>query len=139
METNRFKKSFGGREKFFTKKSQTKKNMFIGDCVIRAVAHATQKPYIDVWNDLVDLSKKTLNLPNEEATYGVYLENIGWEKQKPMRNSKNKTLRVAQFPSKPRGKYIIQTSGHLTAIVNRVHLDTWDCGGYRANSFWIKK
>lgn len=140
METNRFKKSFGGREKFFTKKSQkTKKNLYVGDCVVRAIAHATKKPYKEVWDELMDLSKKTLQMPNEEINYNSYLKLIGWEKQKPFRNQNNKTVRVAYFPAKPKGKYIISTRNHLTSIVNRVHLDTWDCGGYRANSFWIKK
>jgi len=138
METIKFRKSFGGREKLFTKKSQTKKNMYVGDCVVRAVAHATQKPYIEVWNDLMELSKKTLQMPNTEANYGCYLESIGWKKQKPVRNCNNKTIRVAEFPAKPRGKYIISTRSHLTSIVNRVHLDSWNCGGYRANTYWVK-
>ncbi len=140
MQTNRFKKSFGGREKFFTKKSQkTKKNLYVGDCVIRAISHATKKPYKEVWDELMDLSKETLQMPSSQLGFEAYLKKMGWQKQKPIRNTKNKTVRVAEFPAKPRGKYIISTRTHLTAIVNRVHLDTWNCGGYRANSFWVKK
>ena len=32
--------------------------------------------------------------------------------------------------------YIILTRSHLTAIVDGEHLDAWNCGTYRANSYY---
>lgn len=134
---NKFVKS-NPREKFYSKKERTKKNLITSDCVIRAIVHATGKDYKEVWNELLELSKQTLFLPNDNQTYEVYLKSIGWVKKKPLRNLDNKTFEVRSFPANARKRYIIQTSGHLTAIVNGKHLDTWDCGYQRANSYFEK-
>ena len=127
------------REKIFPKKQRTKKNIETDDCVIRAIVHATGLEYKTVWNNLLEISKDTLFLPNQHQTYEKYLESLGWEKCPPKRNIyNNKTYEVRHFPVRPRGKYIIQTSGHLTAIVNGKHLDVWNCGNSRANSDYEK-
>jgi hypothetical protein len=134
---NAFVKS-NPREKIFPKKQRTKKNVQTGDCVIRAIVHATGMDYGTVWNALLDLAKESNFLPNYEENYGQYLESIGWVKRKPKRNFYNKTYEVRHFPSKPRGKYVILTTGHLTAIVNGKHMDSWNCGRSRANSYYEK-
>ncbi len=135
---NTFVKS-NPREKIFLKKQRTKKNVQAGDCVIRAIVHATGKDYKTVFNGLADMSKETMWLPNEVKCFEAYLVSHGWVKRKPMRDKYNKTYMVMNFPAKPRGRYIILTTSHLTAIVNRKHLDSWDCGLYRANSYYEKK
>ena len=136
MNTINFIKSYGGRDKLFSPKQRTNKNLHIGDCVIRSIVHATGKNYLQVWVDLMKLSQETLFLPNHEKTYGKYLISLGWVKRKPKRNEYNRTYEVRLFPTKPRGKYIIQTRRHLTTIINGKHLDSWNCGYYRANSYW---
>ena len=132
---NTFVKS-NPREKIFPKKQRTKKNVQTGDCVIRAIVHATGMDYKTVFNGLLDKSKETMFLPNQEQTYTKFLESHGWVKRRPMRNDNNKTYEVRHFPAKPRGRYIIHTTSHLTAIVNGKHMDSWNCGGWRANSYF---
>jgi len=132
---NTFVKS-NPREKLYPKKQRTKKNMNTDDCVIRAIVHATGIDYITVFNALLDLAKESTFLPSYEVNYGKYLESIGWVKRKPMRNGLGKTYEVRNFPAKPRGKYIILTTSHLTAIVNGKHMDSWNCGRWRANSYY---
>ena len=127
------------REKIFPKKQRTKKNVQAGDCVIRAIVHATGKDYKTVFNGLADMSKETMWLPSEEKCFEAYLLAHGWVKRKPKRNDYNKTYEVRNFPAKPRGKYIIHTRLHLTAIVNGKHMDSWNCGAWRANSYYEKK
>ena len=134
---NTFVKS-NPREKIFPKKQRTKKNIRTGDCVIRAIVHATGKDYKEVWKGLLDTSNETMFLPNFKECYEVYLESLGWVKRRPMRNDYNKTYEVRHFPAKPRGRYIIKTTSHLTAIVNGKHMDTWNCGQWRANSYYEK-
>ena len=126
------------REKLFPKKEKLKKNLVTHDCVVRAIVHATGKDYKTVWNSLLEISKDTLFLPNSNETFEVYLKSIGWVKKKPLRNILNKTFKVCDFPARPKKRYIIQTRGHLTAIVNGKHLDSWDCGYQRANSYYEK-
>ena len=134
---NTFVKS-NPREKIFPKKQRTKKNIRTGDCVIRAIVHATGKDYKEVWKGLLETSKETMFLPNFKECYEVYLESLGWVKRRPMRNDYNKTHEVRHFPAKARGRYIIKTTSHLTAIVNGKHMDTWNCGQWRANSYYEK-
>jgi hypothetical protein len=131
---NKFEKSYGGREKLVPMK--TKKSAQVGDCVFRAIAHATGIPYKQVWNDLLELSKETLNLPNSEETYGRYLISKGWYKKRPKRDRRNKTIEVCKFPAEKQRSYIIHTRTHLTAIVKGIHKDSWNCGRYRANSYY---
>jgi len=133
----KFKKS-NPRENMFPKKQRTKKNINTGDCVIRAIVHATGEDYENVWKNLLDISKETLFYPNCPETYEIYLKSLGWIKKKPLRDLNGKTYEVRNFPAKPRGKYIILTSRHLTAIVNGTHLDSWNCGPWRANSYYEK-
>ncbi len=134
---NTFVKS-NPREKMFPKKQRTKKNIDTGDCVIRAIVHATDMDYRTVWNALLNVSNDTLFYPNQRETYEKYLESHGWVKRRPMRNNSNKTYEVRHFPAKPRGRYIILTARHLTAIVNGKHMDSWNCGYSRANSYYEK-
>ena len=138
----KFEKSFGGREKYFpTKLKKDRTN----DCVIRAIANATGTDYMAVFEDLLELSLETGHLPNQERTYGKYLEErMGWIKQKPMRNSRNKLLKVKQIKSEE--DLIVSTSGHLTFIrgqycsTDNIYymtlLDTWDCRNSTAYSYW---
>jgi len=133
----KFKES-NPREKMFPKNQRTKKNILTGDCVIRAIVHATGQDYETVWKSLLDISKETLFLPNQEETFELYLQSLGWVKKKPLRKQNGKTYEVRKFPAKPQGKYIIKTRKHLTAIVNGTHLDSWNCGPWRANSYYEK-
>ena len=59
-------------------------------------------------------------------------------KKETTSKANGKTYEVRKFPAKPRGKYIIKTRKHLTAIVNGTHLDSWNCGPWRANSYYEK-
>ena len=132
----KFEKSFGGREKYFPtklKKDQT------GDCVVRAIANATGTDYMAVWEDLLELSIETGHMPNQERTYGKYLEEqMGWIKQKPMRNSRNKLLKVKQIECDK--DLIVSTSGHLTYVngdnFQMTLIDSWDCRNATAYSYW---
>ena len=116
----------------------TKKELVVGDCVVRAIVHATDKGYKEVFKELTEYalhhpSCLPINFPE---VYEDYLYDLGFTKHKPKKNSKGKTYCVNKFPIEEGKKYIILTSGHLTAIVDGEHLDSWDSGDYRANSYY---
>jgi hypothetical protein len=134
-ETMKYQKSNGGRENYFPTKL---KKDATSDCVIRAIAIATGLDYMKVWNDLFDLGREIGHLPNNKKCYEAYLETLGWEKFSPVKVN-NKKVQVRNFPAKSNTSYMIHTTNHVTAIVNRVHLDSWNCGEWCANSFYMKK
>tara|TARA_R100001244_G_scaffold131836_1_gene105948 strand:- start:153 stop:548 length:396 start_codon:yes stop_codon:yes gene_type:complete len=129
----RFKKSFGGREKYFSTKY--KKDITF-DCVIRAIAHATGLDYMKVFTDLCNLAITTGYLPNAKETYRQYLSSLGWTKHSPMKNGHNKKVRLKNY--KTEGTYIVLTAGHLTCIKNGILYDIWDCRKSCGNSYYTK-
>ena len=135
MNMNNYEKSLGGRENYFP--TQYKKDA-TNDCVVRAIAIATGLDYMKVWNDLFDLGREIGHLPNNKKCYEAYLETLGWEKFSPVKVN-NKKVQVRNFPAKSNTSYIVHTTSHVTAIVNRVHLDSWNCGKWCANSYYMKK
>ncbi len=116
----------------------TKKELIVGDCVVRAIVHATGKGYKEVFKELTEYSLHHPScLPiNFREVYEDYLYDLGFTKHKPKKNSKGKTYSVKNFPISEGSKYIILTRNHLTAIVGGEYIDSWDCGSYRANSYY---
>lgn len=129
----KYEKSHGGREKYYSVKY---KNQLVGDCVVRAIAHGTGLDYKKVYTDLFKLAMDSGCMPNTERNYEQYLFSIGWKKNKPMRNKRNKKLRLKNY--KEQGTYIIITSNHLTCIKDGVMYDSWDCRNWCGNSYYTK-
>lgn len=129
-----FKKSFGGREKYFP--TQFKKDA-TNDCVIRAISHATGLDYMKVFKDLCNLAVEIGHLPNNERTYEVYLSSLGWSKRSPMKCTKGRKLRLKNY--KEDGTYIVKTTSHLTCVKDGILYDSWDCRRWSANSYFSKE
>ena len=126
----KFKHNDGGRSIYFGKR-QT------GDCVVRAIAIATNKHYRDVWHDLLKISKRTGFMPNNRETYETYLiKHLGWYKHKCLRQANGKKYLVKQVYHK---QAIILTRGHLTAMVDGVVNDLFDCGDSYHNRYFTKE
>ena len=132
----KFKKDFGGRDKYFS--CQYKKDL-AGDCVVRAIAIATGTDYKIVWDSLFSLGHELGQLPNSYRIAEKYLNTLGWIKHKPMRKTNGKRYRLKNVPINPVGSYIFQTSGHMTAVVDGIQRDTWNCQDWVANSYYINQ
>ena len=57
----KYKKNDGGKKKAFPKTP-----LRSGDCVIRAITLATEKPYKEVWTEMSELAKVEGDFPNSE-------------------------------------------------------------------------
>ena len=128
----------GGRHKYFNCYCQLKK-YGAGDCTMRAIAIATETDYKVVWDSLADISKETGYLPNDRETCEVFLSRIGWERQKPIRKSNGRRIKLKDTPVDKNVNYIFHTSNHWVAVVNGVARDLgkW-CITRCSNSYWIK-
>lgn len=128
----------GGRKAAgYTRKSKR------GDCVIRAIAIATELPYAKVRDDLQELSA----LPSDVADVGVwdhvwkeYLTELGWKCTPTMGigTGCRVHLRADELPP---GRIIAQVSVHLVAVVDGVVHDIYDPtrGGKRCvYSYWSR-
>ena len=107
-----------------------------GDCVTRAIAIATGKPYQEVYDALNSLAvrertgkrkrgKSTSRNGVYRITYQKYLESIGWTWTPTMRIGQGCTvhLRADELPS---GRLIVAVSKHLCAVIDGVIYDTFD-------------
>ena len=111
-----------------------------GDCVIRAVAYATEQSWDKVYKDLCDIGFKMKRLPNDKLVYEKYLNQLGWLKQKQPRHPDNTKYCVYEFTEYKivPGKIIVSVANHLTCIDNYEIVDTWNCGGKCIGNYWIK-
>lgn len=116
----------GGREQAGYKGSA-------GDCVCRAVAIVTRKPYLDVYNALNILCKKEKIRKNcstarngvYRKTYDILLKQLGakWVPCMGIGTGCKVHLTDGQLPM---GRIIVRVSKHFVAVINGVIHDTSD-------------
>ena len=129
---NVFVKEDGG-----LKETKFKSRRKRGDCVVRAITIALNLPYEVVFKSLCDLAKETGFFPNDDETYGLYLKQNGWIKNKPQRTGRS-LKRLENFNSAGITA-IVNTRNHLVCVSNGKIYDTWDCKFYCANSYYTKQ
>jgi len=114
-----------------------------GDCVTRAIAIATGKPYREVYDALNALAAKERTGKRKKkksnsregvfrCTYNLYLQSLGWRWTPTMSvgSGCRVHLRTCELPA---GALIVRVSRHLTAVIDGQLRDTHDCsrGGTR--------
>jgi hypothetical protein len=108
-----------------------------GDCVVRAIAIATQRPYQEIYERVNRAAlrertgKRKRGISN--ARTGVYkssihrvLQELGWEWTPTMQIGSGCTvhLRPDELPA---GRLVVSVSKHLTAVIDGMIHDTHDC------------
>lgn len=102
-----------------------------GDCVTRAIAIVTMRPYREVYDSLaagMASRRQPRSARNGVApeVYKPYLAGLGWEWAPTMQIGQGCTvhLRADELPA---GRLIVRLSGHLAAVIDGVLHDTHDC------------
>jgi len=132
-----FVKNDGGREAAGYKGTA-------GDCVTRAIAIATEKPYSEVYDALFHASKeygerhrgrvaKRINTRGGSPRSGQfrvvfqkYLEFLGWKWVPTMLIGSGCKVHLNE-KELPAGRLIVSVSKHLTSVIDGVLNDTYDC------------
>lgn len=108
------------------------------DCVVRSIAIATGKPYLEV-RDAIDHLANCEYFDGSDAAHGVhkrlykdFLTALGWKWTPTMGigTGCKVHLRDGELPM---GRLIVSVSRHLVAVIDGVIHDTFDCsrGGTR--------
>jgi len=106
-----------------------------GDCVIRAIAIATEIPYQKVYKDLFALNKKQLGSMHGKSpmrggtrmrTIKKYLSSIGWTWVSTMKIGQGCRVHLKK-EELPTGNLIVRVSKHLVAVIDGVIYDNHDC------------
>lgn len=112
-----------------------------GDCVTRAIAIATETPYMEVYESLRTIAKEyaetkrdrvSRNIQRKGTTprngvnrkiYQAYLESLGWTWVPTMTIGSGCTVHLKENEL-PKGRLIARVSSHLSAVVDGVIQDT---------------
>lgn len=109
----------------------------VGDCVIRAIAIATGKPWLDVYDELYLAGRSRYDMMSANETWGYYLYRMGFEPFL-LPDACPECVTVSEFARMfPEGSYIVGTGSHAIAIVSGNYYDTWDSGQTVPRYFFV--
>lgn len=120
----------GGRHKYFRMKYKKDRT---GDCVVRALAIATQEDYQDVRLELWEDSFETGSMPNSKTTYERFLKKRGFVKE-----AKIKGYCLGQYPVSHNETYVVSLAHHLVCLDEGLVRDIWDCRSKYPYCTWRK-
>lgn len=123
----------------FTYENVNPKGKVVGDCVIRAIAKTENKPWVEIFDNLTEIARKTYNVTSDTKVYSKYL-NEKYEKINVFNkaNGSKKRLKVKEI-CKLKGSYIVRIAGHVTAVVDGSIYDIWDCSNKGSYIIWKVK
>jgi len=110
------------------------------DCVIRAIAVATNTSWETTLSNLTALAMKHSQMPIDKNLYAKYLASLGWDKHAQPRKHSGKKFTAAEFAQVLKGRpAIAHVGGHHMSFLNENKVwDTWDCSGRCVGNYWIK-
>ncbi|MBO7663330.1 MAG: hypothetical protein J6U01_08155 [Clostridia bacterium] len=110
-----------------------------GDCVIRAIAIATDQSWRETYRDLCRLGEIQGDLPNSNAVWGSYLRGKG-ARQFLLPESCPDCITVQAFAERyPDGVYVIGTGTHAVAVISGDWYDSWNSASATPTVFWKVK
>lgn len=109
------------------------------DCVVRAIAIATNRSWREVYRELCDLGEIECEMPNSNYLWGLYLKELGFE-QFLLPESCPQCITVQAFCERyPEGTYVIGTGTHAVCIIDGDAFDSWNSLGESPSYFWRMK
>lgn len=110
-----------------------------GDCVVRAIAIATDQSWRETYRGLSRAGEIHADLPNSNAVWGSYLRERG-AKQFLLPETCPGCITVRAFCDRyPEGVYVIGTGSHAVAVIDGDWYDAWDSGNETPTYFWRVK
>lgn len=100
-------------------------NRRVGDCVIRAIAKATDKGWEKVYVDLCVQGLVLADLPSSNAVWSAYLKQKGF-KRHTIEDCPD-CYTVEDFCQEhPKGIYVIGTGSHAVCVCDGCAFDAWN-------------
>ena len=106
------------------------------DCVIRAIAIATDKSWKRTYRELCDLGEIEAEMPSSNSLWGLYLKEQG-ATQFLLPESCPSCLSVRAFCERyKKGVYIVGTGHHAVCVIDGNYYDSFDSGSSITSYFW---
>lgn len=110
-----------------------------GDCVVRAIAIATDRSWRETYRRLCGLGDIHADLPNNNMIWGLDLKNMG-AKQFLLPETCPECITVRAFCERyPEGVYVIGTGDHAICVIDGDYYDIFDSGQCVPTYFWRLK
>lgn len=113
--------------------------MYVEDCVVRAIAIATNRSWDDIYVHICLQGYIMKNMPSVNNVWGTYLHSIGFvDHRLPDRCPDCYTIRdfCRDFS---KGTFILATGSHVVAVIDGDYYDAWDSGDEIATSIWRRE
>ena len=112
------------------------KGHYVGDCVVRAIATATDDKWEKAYVELAIQGFMMSDMPSSNHVWGSYLMSKGFERH-IIPNTCPDCYTVKDFCEEhPEGTYILATGSHVVAVIDGDYYDTWDSGDEIPIYFW---
>ena len=99
-----------------------------GDCVVRAIAIATDQSWRKTYRHLCDIGDRQADMPSSNMVWGMDLREKG-ARQFLLPESCPECITVRAFCDRyPEGIYVIGTGSHAVAVIDGDYYDSWDSG-----------
>ena len=121
----------------FLKKNINPMGKKTGDCVVRALATALGRDYMTVYRQLFELSCKTGYIVNDKHVEEKFMSQNGFVKHKQPKKPNGKKYLIAEIDKLCKDRVVvISCAHHLTAVIDGVLIDSWDCRGKCISNFY---
>ena len=108
------------------------------DCVVRAIAVATERSWGEVYQDLCRMGRRECDMPSSNSVWGLYLQEMGF-RQFLLPESCPRCVTVwACCDRYPMGTYIIGTGDHAVCVIDGCYYDSFDSGDEVPSYFWMR-
>ena len=124
----------------FIKYNKNPKKKKTNDCVIRAIATATNSSWEYIYSKLAEQGLKNGLMINDRRNWIKYLKNLGYEKQAMPRKKDRTRYTLEEFATEIAEEdkiYIVKLAKHLTVIKNKNLIDTWNCSYKCVGNYWV--
>lgn len=108
------------------------KRKAVGDCVVRAISIALDKPWEEIYIDICAQGFKMADMPSANHVWGRYLRDKGfeWRTAEP-------DITVAEFCERHgEGTFILGLDSHVVAAADGCYHDAWDSGDETVVYYW---
>lgn len=113
--------------------------IYVGDCVVRAIAIATNSTWDHVYVMLCLEGFIKKNFGDANDVWGSYLKRIGF-RQILLPDNCPDCYSVRDFCyDYPYGTFILATGTHLVAVIDGDYYDAWDSGDEVPTSVWRRE
>ena len=111
----------------------------VGDCVIRAIAIATETTWERAYMDLCMEGLEMADLPNSNAVWASYLKKLGFRKG-IVPDTCPDCYTVKDFCTEhSHGLYVLATGTHTVTVMDGDYYDTWDSGRELPIYYFVKE